>query len=81
MIVLVVVTIRMFVEGTVLRVMGAVRIDNFEPTVKVDLYPQDDAFDALIKRLQSNNRTYELFEIAHSYSRNQSDLLLLFLQL
>ena len=38
---------------------------NFEPTVKVDLYPQDEAFEALIKRLQSNNRTYELFEIAH----------------
>ncbi|HBO57142.1 MAG TPA: hypothetical protein DD622_01750 [Opitutae bacterium] len=39
--------------------------DNFELTVKVDLYPQDEAFEALIKRLQSNNRTYELFEIAH----------------
>lgn len=39
--------------------------DNFELTVKVDLYPQDEAFDALIKRLQSNYRTYELFEIAH----------------
>ena len=39
--------------------------DNFELTVKVDLYPQDEAFDALINRLQSNNRTYELFEIAH----------------
>ena len=37
----------------------------FEPTVKVDLYPQDEAFDALIKRLRSSARTYQLFDIAH----------------
>lgn len=35
----------------------------FEPTVKIDLYPQDEAFDALVKRLQSTARTYQLFEI------------------
>ena len=37
---------------------------HFEPTVKVDLYPQDEAFDALIKRLRSSARTYQLFDIA-----------------
>jgi hypothetical protein len=37
----------------------------FEPTVKVDLYPQDEAFEALIKRLRSSARTYQLFDIAH----------------
>jgi hypothetical protein len=37
----------------------------FEPTVKVDIYPQDEAFDALVKRLRSTVRTYQLFEIAH----------------
>jgi len=36
----------------------------FEPTVKVDLYPQDEAFDALVKRLRTSARTYQLFEIA-----------------
>lgn len=36
----------------------------YEPTVKVDLYPQDEAFDALINRLRSSARTYELFDIA-----------------
>lgn len=37
----------------------------FQPTVKVDLYPQDEAFDALVKRLRTSARTYQLFEIAH----------------
>ena len=37
----------------------------FEPTLKVDLYPQDEAFEALVKRLRSTVRTYQLFEIAH----------------
>ncbi|MGJ8639935.1 MAG: hypothetical protein ACSHYA_11130 [Opitutaceae bacterium] len=37
----------------------------FHPTVKVDLYPQDEAFEALVKRLRSTVRTYQLFEIAH----------------
>jgi hypothetical protein len=36
----------------------------FEPKVKVDLYPQDEAFDALIARLRASARTYELFDIA-----------------
>ena len=36
----------------------------FEPTIKVDLYPQDEAFEALINRLQSSARTYQLFDIA-----------------
>lgn len=36
----------------------------FHPTVKVDLYPQDEAFDALVKRLRTSARTYQLFEIA-----------------
>ncbi|WP_269526571.1 hypothetical protein [Coraliomargarita parva] len=39
--------------------------EQFEPTVKVDIYPQDEAFDALIKRLRATARTYQLFEIAH----------------
>lgn len=39
--------------------------DFFKPTVKIDLYPQDEAFDALVKRLRSTVRTYQLFEIAH----------------
>jgi hypothetical protein len=33
--------------------------------VKVDIYPQDEAFEALVKRLRSTVRTYQLFEIAH----------------
>ncbi|WPJ96591.1 hypothetical protein SH580_02595 [Coraliomargarita algicola] len=37
----------------------------FQPTVKVDLYPQDEAFEALINRLRSSARTYQLFDIAH----------------
>jgi hypothetical protein len=36
----------------------------FEPTVKVDLYPQDEAFEALVNRLRSSARTYQLFDIA-----------------
>lgn len=35
----------------------------FDPTVKIDIYPQDEAFDVLVKRLQSTARTYQLFEI------------------
>lgn len=38
---------------------------NFEPTVGIDLYPQDEAFEALVKRLRASARTYQLFEIAH----------------
>lgn len=37
----------------------------FEPTVNIDLYPQDEAFEALINRLRSSARTYQLFDIAH----------------
>ena len=37
---------------------------SFSPTVKVNLYPQDEAFDALIKRLRSSVRTYQLFDLA-----------------
>ena len=37
----------------------------FQPTVKVDLFPQDEAFDALVKRLRASARTYQLFEITH----------------
>ncbi|MEM7792073.1 MAG: hypothetical protein AAF546_11775 [Verrucomicrobiota bacterium] len=37
----------------------------FQPTVDVDIYPQDEAFDALVNRLRSSARTYQLFEIAH----------------
>lgn len=37
----------------------------FEPTVSTDLYPQDEAFDALVKRLRASARTYQLFDIAH----------------
>jgi hypothetical protein len=33
--------------------------------LKVDIYPQDEAFEALVKRLRSTVRTYQLFEIAH----------------
>lgn len=36
----------------------------FEPTVDLDLYPQDEAFDALVGRLTATARTYQLFEIA-----------------
>jgi len=36
----------------------------FQPTVQVDLYPQDEAFEALVQRLRSTARTYQLFEIA-----------------
>lgn len=41
----------------------AARTPVFEPTVKIDIYPQDEAFDALVKRLQSSARTYQLFDI------------------
>lgn len=37
----------------------------FDATVKVDIYPQDHAFEALVNRLRSTVRTYQLFEIAH----------------
>ena len=47
-------------RGSRQRDMGA----PFEPTVKVDLYPQDEAFDALVGRLTATARTYQLFEIA-----------------
>ena len=33
--------------------------------MEVDLYPQDEAFEALINRLRSSARTYQLFDIAH----------------
>ncbi|MEM8867238.1 MAG: hypothetical protein AAGC73_03125 [Verrucomicrobiota bacterium] len=39
--------------------------ETFEPTVNVDIYPQDEAFDALVNRLRASARTYQLFEIAH----------------
>jgi len=39
--------------------------DHFQSPVKVDIYPQDNAFDALVKRLRSTVRTYQLFEIAN----------------
>ncbi len=39
--------------------------DNFQPTVKIDIYPDDEAFGALVKRLRATVRTYQLFEIAH----------------
>lgn len=42
---------------------GDARSQVFEPTVKIDIYPQDEAFDVLVKRLQSTARTYQLFEI------------------
>lgn len=42
---------------------GDARSQIFEPTVKIDIYPQDEAFDVLVKRLQSTARTYQLFEI------------------
>ena len=38
--------------------------DAFEFAVEVALYPQDQAFDALINRLRTTSRTYQLFEIA-----------------
>ena len=38
--------------------------ENFQPPVTIDIYPQDDAFDALVKRLRSSVRTYQLFELA-----------------
>lgn len=43
---------------------GAPARDSFQPTVKVDLYPQDEAFEALVQRLRATARTYQLFEIA-----------------
>lgn len=45
------------------RGQGRDHRNTFEPTVKIDIYPQDEAFDALVKRLQSTARTYQLFEI------------------
>lgn len=37
---------------------------NFQPTTDVNIYPQDEMFEALIKRLRSTARTYQLFDIA-----------------
>jgi hypothetical protein len=36
---------------------------DFKPIVEVNFYPQDEAFDALVARLRTNHRTYELFEL------------------
>lgn len=47
------------------REQSAVREEPYKPTVQIDLYPQDEAFEALVKRLRSTVRTYQLFEIAH----------------
>lgn len=38
-------------------------IAEFKPSYDVKIYPQDDAFDFLVKRLRSNFKTYQLFEI------------------
>lgn len=35
----------------------------FEPSFSVKVYPQDNTFDALVKRLRVNCKTYQLFEI------------------
>jgi len=45
------------------RRTAAVRA-TFQPTMQVDLYPQDEAFEALVQRLRATARTYQLFEIA-----------------
>jgi len=42
---------------------GPAREEMFEPTVEIEIYPQDEAFDALVKRLRATARTYQLFEI------------------
>jgi hypothetical protein len=39
--------------------------EKFQPTVMVNIYPQDDVFDALVRRLRTTARTYQLFEIAN----------------
>lgn len=36
----------------------------FQPTIKVDLYPEDAPFAALTKVIKATGKTYELFEIA-----------------
>ena len=38
-------------------------IVEFKPSYEIKIYPQDDAFDFLVKRLRSNFKTYQLFEI------------------
>ena len=38
-------------------------MEEFKPSFEVKIYPQDDAFDFLVKRLRSNFKTYQLFEI------------------
>ena len=53
------------VASAVVAIVAHMHPSLFEPTVKVDLYPQDEAFDALVKRLTATSRTYQLFEIAH----------------
>lgn len=42
----------------------AEREEAFEPVVQVALYPQDEAFEALVQRLRATMRTYQLFAIA-----------------
>ena len=37
----------------------------FQPSIDVDIYPRDEMFEALTKRLRSTARTYPLFDIAH----------------
>ena len=37
--------------------------EEFVPKFDVKIYPQDETFDALIKQLKSNFKTYQLFEI------------------
>ena len=52
-------------NGEVRRNRNQPKRDYFQPTVDVNIYPQDETFEALIKRLRSTVRTYQLFEIAH----------------
>ena len=42
---------------------GRKEAETFTPTVDVKLFPEDDAFNALVRRLQASARTYQLFEI------------------
>ena len=44
--------------------LDASQQNGFQPAVEVNIYPEDEAFEALVKRLRSTARTYQLFEIA-----------------
>ena len=49
----------------------------FEPSFNIKIYPQDNTFDALVKRLKVNCKTYQLFEITRVILEKQDRYIVL----